>query len=119
MPLLFYFLCMNLFALGALVFHFRTCSDEGRQCVAEWLSTAWPSGSERRFYDGHDRKVDGLTPTQASLLHPGIRCFMAIFCAWEKFNKTQIEEVRSKIPAEKLETRQLLSESVTLDSSYS
>ena len=20
---------------------------------------AWPSGSERRFYDGHDRKVDG------------------------------------------------------------
>ena len=22
------------------------------------LPTSWPSGSERRFYDGHDRKVD-------------------------------------------------------------
>ena len=26
--------------------------------VAEWLSAAWPSGSEPHFYDGHDRKVD-------------------------------------------------------------
>ena len=47
-----------------------TCSDGGRQRVAEWLSTAWPSGSERRFYDCDDRKVDCLTRTQASLLHP-------------------------------------------------
>ena len=23
-----------------------------------------------RFYDGHDRKVDGLTPTQPTLLRP-------------------------------------------------
>ena len=30
--------------------------------MAEWLSTAWSSGSERRFYDGHDRKVDGKLP---------------------------------------------------------
>ena len=45
--------------LGALAYYFRSCSDEGRQRVAEWLSTAWPSGFERRFYDGHDRKVDG------------------------------------------------------------
>ena len=61
---------LNQFVLGALAFHFRSCSDEGRQRVAEWLSTARPSGSERCFYDGRDRKVDGLTPTQASLLHP-------------------------------------------------
>ena len=33
-------------------------------------SAAWPSGSERRCYDGHDRKVDGLNLTQASLLRP-------------------------------------------------
>ena len=37
-----------------------------RQCLSE----AWPSGSERRFYDGNDRKVEGSTPTQASLLRP-------------------------------------------------
>ena len=28
--------------------------------------TAQPSGSKRRFYDGHDRKVDRWIPTQAS-----------------------------------------------------
>ena len=28
--------------------------------MAEWFPTAWPSGFERRFYDGHDRKVDGF-----------------------------------------------------------
>ena len=39
------------------------------------MLVAWPSGSERRFYDGHDRKIDGSTPTQASLLRPWIRCF--------------------------------------------
>ena len=36
----------------------------------ECLSAVWPSGSERRFYDGHVRKIDGSTPTQASLLGP-------------------------------------------------
>ena len=79
--------------------------------VAEWLSAAWPRGSERRFYDGHDRKVDGSTPTQVPLLRPSIRSFMAIISAWrnlrimEEFIKQQIEEVRSKIQTEKSETR--------------
>ena len=45
-------------------------------------SAAWPSGSERRFYDGPGRKVDGSTPTQASLLRPWIRCFTTIISAW-------------------------------------
>ena len=31
---------------------------------------AWPSGSERRFYDSRERKVDGSTPSQVSLLRP-------------------------------------------------
>ena len=35
----------------------------------ECLSAAWPSGLERRFYGGHDRKIDS-TPIQASLLRP-------------------------------------------------
>ena len=34
------------------------------------LSAEWSSGSKRHFYDDHDHKVDGSTPTQASLLHP-------------------------------------------------
>ena len=33
-------------------------------------SSAWRSGSERRFSDFCHRKVDGLISTQASLLRP-------------------------------------------------
>ena len=40
------------------------------QPIWKFVSAAWPSGSERRFYDGHDRKVDSSTPTLASLLRP-------------------------------------------------
>ena len=36
-------------------------------------SAAWPSCSERRCNDDHDRKVDGSTPTLTSLLRPWIR----------------------------------------------
>ena len=43
---------------------------------------AWPSASERRFNDEHDRKVDGSTPTQASLLRPWVRCFTITISAW-------------------------------------
>ena len=51
---------------------------------------AWSSGSERRFYNGPDLKVDGSTLTQTLLLRP---------------SKQQIEEVKSKIQAENSETR--------------
>ena len=42
-------------------------------------SAAWPSSVKRCFYDEHDRKVDGSTPTQvlASLdkkLHDNYLC---------------------------------------------
>ena len=30
----------------------------------------WRSGLELRFYDDHDRKVNGSTPNLVSLLHP-------------------------------------------------
>ena len=34
------------------------------------LSAAWRSGLERRFYDNHDRKVNGSTSNLVSLLRP-------------------------------------------------
>ena len=34
----------------------------------EYLSSAWRSSSERRFYDGRGRKVDGSTPTVGEIL---------------------------------------------------
>ena len=37
-----------------------------------FLKIAWRSGSERRFYDDHDRKVNGSTPNLVSLLGPGL-----------------------------------------------
>ena len=64
-------------------------------------SAAWPSGSERIFYDRHDRKVDGSTTTDASLnkmLHDNYLCLV-------ESNKQQIEKVRSKIQVENSETR--------------
>ena len=45
-------------------------------------SAAWRSGSERRFYDDHDRKVNGSPPNLVSLLRPWIRCFTTIISAW-------------------------------------
>ena len=42
----------------------------------------WCSGLEQRFYDDHDRKVDGLTPNLVSLSRPWIRCFTLIISAW-------------------------------------
>ena len=53
------------------------------------------SGSERRFYDGHDRTVDGSLD---KTLHDNYLCLV-------ESNKQQIEKVRSKIQAENLETR--------------
>ena len=45
-------------------------------------SAAWRSGLERRFYDDHDRKINGSTPNLGSLLRPWIRCFTIIISAW-------------------------------------
>ena len=64
--------------------------------VAEWLSSAWPSGLERHFYDGHDCKVDGLTTTQASLLRPEIRCFMAIISTWCNLTSSKLKKLEAK-----------------------
>ena len=79
-----------------------------------WLQAspaAWPSGSERSFYDSRDRKIDGSTATQASFLRPWIRCYRTIISALVESNEQQIKEVGSKTQAETRKQRQLLSES--------
>ena len=45
-------------------------------------ATAWRCGSERRFYDDHNRKVNGSTPKLVPLLRPWIGCFTMIISAW-------------------------------------
>ena len=80
----------------ALAFHFRSCSDEGG---------GWPSGSECCFYDDHDRKVDGSTPTQASLLRTWIRCFRTIISAWRNLTSSKMKKSEAKLNVEKLETK--------------
>ena len=70
------------------------------------LSAAWRSGLERRFYDGHDRKVNGSTPNPASLdkmLYDDYLCLV-------ESGKQQIKEVERK-SNRKTWKRQLLSES--------
>ena len=53
---------------------------------------AWRSGSERRFYDDHDRKVDGSTPNLVSLLRPWIRCFTMIISAWWNLASSKLKK---------------------------
>ena len=56
------------------------------------LSVAWRSGSERRFYDDHDRKVNGSTPNLVSLLRPWIRCFTMIISAWWNLASSKLKK---------------------------
>ena len=56
------------------------------------LSAAWRSGSERRFYDDHDRKVNGSTPNLVSLLRPWVRCFTMIISAWWNLASSKLKK---------------------------
>ena len=80
-------------------------------CVAEWQSAACPSDLQRRFYDGHDRKADGSTFTQALLLRPWIRCFMAIIPAWRNLTSSQLKKSEAKFKRKTWKQGQILSES--------
>ena len=82
---------------------------KNRQMELVDLSAAWPSGSECRFYDAYDRKVEGSTPTQASLLRIWIRCFTAIISAW--WNLTSSKLKKSKLKRKTWKPRQLPRES--------
>ena len=75
------------------------------------FSVAWPIGSERRFYDGHDRKIDGSTPTQASLLRPWIRCFTTFISTWENLTSSKLKKSEAKCKRKTQKQEQLLSES--------
>ena len=77
----------------------------------ECLSAAWPSGSEGRFYNGHVRKVDGSTPTQASLLRPWTRCFTTIISAWRNLASSKLKKPEAKLHRNTRKQRQLQSES--------
>ena len=72
-------------------FSTRTTVDMNLGVMLESLSAAWPSDSERRFYDGHNRKVNGSTPIQASLLRLWIRCFTMIISAWWNLTSTKLK----------------------------
>ena len=75
------------------------------------MLAAGPSGSERRFYDGHDRKIDGSTPTHASLLRPWISCFTTIISAWWNLTSSKLKKFEAKFKRKTRKQRQLLSES--------
>ena len=61
------------------------------------ISPAWPSDLERRFYDGHDRKVNGSTPNQASLMLPWIKCFTVIISAWWNLTISKLKKSEAKL----------------------
>ena len=69
------------------------------------LSAAWRSGSERRFYDDNDRKIDGSTPNQTSLLRPWIRCFAMIISAWWDLTSCKLKKSEAKAQFKNSETK--------------
>ena len=71
----------------------------------------WRSGLERRFYDDHDRKVEGSTPNLVSLLRPWIRCFTLIISAWWNLASGKLKKSEAKFNRKTRKQRQLLSES--------
>ena len=74
------------------------------------VSAVWPSGSEHRFYVGHDRKVDASTPTEASLLRPWIRYFTIIISAWWNPKSSKLKKSAAKFKPKTRKQGQLLSE---------
>ena len=72
---------------------------------------AWPSGLERRFYEGHDRKVDGSSPTLASLLRPWIRWFTTTISARWNLTGRKLKKLEAKFMRKTRKQGQLLSES--------
>ena len=56
------------------------------------MSAAWRSGSERRFYDDYDRKVNDSPPNLVPLLRPWIRCFTMIISAWWNLASSKLKK---------------------------
>ena len=82
----------------------RPCSEPTSVVAQYEASAAWRSGSERRFYDDHDRKVNGSTPNSVSLLRSWIRCFTMIISAWWSLAISKLKKSEETQP-ENLETK--------------
>ena len=67
--------------------------------------------SERRFYDDHDRKVNGSTTNLVSLLRPWIKCFTMIISAWWNLASSKLKKSEAKFNRKTWKQRQLLSKS--------
>ena len=59
-------------------------------------TAAWRIGLERRFYDDHDRKVNGSPLNVVSLLRPWIRCFTMIISAWWNLASSKLKKSEAK-----------------------
>ena len=71
--------------------------------MAKWFGAS--------FYDDHDRNVDGSTSTQALLLRPWIRCYMAIISVRRNLTSGELKKLEAKFTRKKQKQGQLLSES--------
>ena len=72
--------------------------------MAEWFGAS--------ILRRHDRKVNGSTPSQASLLRPWIRCFTIIISAWWNLTSSELRKSEVQFKRKTRKQGQLLSESV-------
>ena len=53
----------------------------------------------------HDRRVTGLTPTQASQLRPWVRCSTIIIPAWWTLTSSKLKKLKNKSQVENSEAK--------------
>ena len=109
---IFYVIFYQFFTISLTTLKEMNCSKltwKSREYKAITYSTSAISCgrvvSERHYYDGYDRKVNGSTPTQASLLRPWIRCFTIIISAWCNLASIKLKKSEAKFNPENSETR--------------
>ena len=95
--------------LALLILFFFTKSQSQKGAMAS--PAAWPIGSERRFYDSCDRKVDGSTLIQVSLLRPWIRCFTILISTRWNLSSSKSKKSEAKFKRKLGNKMELLSES--------
>ena len=87
--------CLRAASVSGFQFRFKFHPRKLFYCEVKtdyFKSAAWRNGSERRFYDDHDRKVDGSPPNLVSLLRPWIRCFTMIISAWWNLASSKLKK---------------------------
>ena len=92
--------------------NFGSITSDQVGSVAQWFgSAAWRICLERRFYDGHDRKINGSTPYLVSLLRPWIRCFTMPIYVWWNPTSRKLKKSEAKLNRKTRKQGQLPSES--------